>query len=77
LTFTGTDGERRVEGELVEADDEAVTIEAPDGPRRVAIDEIASARTVFTWGPAPKPGGKGGTKSKARKGAPTRKATNR
>jgi ribosome maturation factor RimP len=76
-TVPGTDGERRVEGELVGADDDAVTIEGPDGPRRVAIDQIASARTVFTWGPAPKPGGKGGNKSKARKGAPTRKATNR
>ncbi|HUF32818.1 MAG TPA: ribosome maturation factor RimP [Acidimicrobiales bacterium] len=73
-TMPGTDGERRVEGELLDADDDAITVESPDGPRRIELAEIASARTVFTWGPAPKPGGKGGTQSKARKGAQTRKA---
>ena len=53
-------GERRLRGELTEADDDGVVVvpEAdPDQPRRLAYPEIERARTVFEWGPAPKPGG--------------------
>lgn len=61
-TVPGTEGDRRVEGTLAEADDEGVTValgEGPDAPtRRLAYDEIERSRTVFEWGPAPKPGGK-------------------
>ena len=54
-------GERRLAGVLVEADDDGVTVEVtegpgPLGPRRLAHAEIEWARTVFEWGPAPKPG---------------------
>ncbi|HEX7094630.1 MAG TPA: ribosome maturation factor RimP [Acidimicrobiales bacterium] len=58
-TRPGTEGERRVDGVLRAADDEAVTVAlaAPaTGERRVRYDEIERARTVFEWGPAPKPG---------------------
>lgn len=46
------EGERRVQGVLASADDEAVVV---DG-RRLAYGEIERAHTVFEWGPAPKPG---------------------
>jgi ribosome maturation factor RimP len=57
------DGERRLGGLLVHADDETVTVRATDGTpeRTVRHDEIERARTVFVWGPTPKPGkGAGG-----------------
>ena len=51
-TSVEIDGERRFEGELVAVDDDGITV----GERRIAHDEIESARTVFEWGPAPRPG---------------------
>ena len=47
LTLTGT---------IVAADEDAVTIATDCAERRVAYPFIRSARTVFEWGPAPKPG---------------------
>ncbi len=54
-------GERRERGVLEAADDEGIVVAAVDGPtpsasRRLAYDEIDRARTVFEWGPPPKPG---------------------
>ncbi len=57
-TVPGTEGERRVTGLLTQADDDGVVV-APAGggtDRRLAYEEIERARTVFDWGPAPKPG---------------------
>jgi ribosome maturation factor RimP len=78
-TIPGVAGERRFEGTLVASDESGITVEAADGLRSLHLDEIEKARTVFAWGPAPKPGGqKKRTKKKASdSGAPTRKATNR
>lgn len=45
-------GDRRVEGELTEADDEGITVAG----RRLAYGDIDKARTVFEWSGAPKPG---------------------
>ena len=45
-------GERRAQGLLEAADDEGVVVAG----RRLAYGEIERARTVFEWGPAPKPG---------------------
>ena len=60
------DGPRRVAGVLAGADDDGVVIReaaAGDGAEasagadlRLGYDDIAWARTVFEWGPAPKPG---------------------
>jgi len=58
---------RRVQGLLIAADDKSATIrlDTPDSTtagadgveeRKVAFDQIDRARTVFVWGPAPKPG---------------------
>ncbi len=53
---------RRVQGVLIAADEKSATIrlDTPDSDgideRSVAFDQIDRARTVFVWGPAPKPG---------------------
>ncbi len=55
-------GDRRFRGLLTEADAHGVVVVAdvaPDVPRRLAYDDIERARTVFEWGPTPKPGGAG------------------
>jgi len=52
------EGERRVHGTLAAADDDGITIRDPESlvERTLAYDDIEKARTVFAWGPAPKPG---------------------
>lgn len=86
-TFPGVDGERRVRGLLLDADDDGITVRLgdeiadeiadaivdeiadetaddgghdPDAPARrerwLRYREIERARTVFEWGPAPRPG---------------------
>ena len=37
------------EGDLTAADEEAVVLAAADGPRRIPLVEVASARTVVDW----------------------------
>jgi ribosome maturation factor RimP len=51
-TNARVDGERRIKGSLAAADDEGITV----GDHTLRYDEIEKARTVFEWGPAPKPG---------------------
>ena len=46
------DGERRLKGVLTAADDRGITVD----DLRIAYDDIDKARTMFEWGPAPKPG---------------------
>lgn len=67
-TRAGVEGDRRVRGELVAADHDGFEVAPTDGgaPRRLAYDEVERVRTVFEWGPAPKPG-------KAKKAAPPKK----
>lgn len=57
-TLPRVDGDRRIEGEITAVDDDGVEITADGVARRVAFDDISKARTVFEWGPTPKPGGK-------------------
>jgi len=46
----GGDGERRLEGRLVSADDESITLETADGRRtEVRLESVERARTVFDW----------------------------
>ena len=49
------DGSRTHLGTLVSVGDEGVTVETDDGPRRLRFADIATARTVFEWGPKAKP----------------------
>jgi ribosome maturation factor RimP len=51
-TNARVDGERRIKGPLAAADHEGITI----GEHTLRYDDIEKARTVFEWGPAPKPG---------------------
>ena len=46
-------------GTIVAADENAVTIRTECAERRVAYPFIRSARTLFEWGPKPKPGKQG------------------
>ncbi|MGD9997071.1 MAG: ribosome maturation factor RimP [Ilumatobacteraceae bacterium] len=51
----GTD--RRVQGTLVAADDSTITVRTDEQAERVIEHaQIDRAKTVFVWGPAPKPG---------------------
>ncbi len=60
--------QRRIEGVLVAADDTTATIQIVEGTelveRVIEIAAIDRARTVFVWGPTPKPGGKGTAKKR-------------
>lgn len=71
-TLPGVEGERRVKGTLVAAGDDEFTVRPTEGDdtaeRTLRYDEVERARTVFEWGPAPKPG-RGGTRTKKRKAA--------
>jgi len=65
--------QRRFEGVLIAADDTTATLrvgdeEADDTTERVVeLASIDRARTVFVWGPKPKPGGKNAPKKKKSK----------
>jgi len=61
-TLAGTGSGRRFKGTLLAADDDGITVAAgdatpDDAPHTLRYDQIERARTVFEWGPAPKPGG--------------------
>jgi ribosome maturation factor RimP len=55
LSDVGHD-ERRITGTLVAADDATVTVMVGADERTVRYDQIDRAKTVFEWGPTPKPG---------------------
>jgi ribosome maturation factor RimP len=60
---------RRLQGVLTAADDRTATVLLDDGSERtIAIADVDKARTVFEWGPKPKPGKK---QPGAKKSAPT------
>jgi len=62
-TVAGTEGDRRVQGTLDEADDDGVMVAG----RRLAYAEIDRAHTVFVWGPSPRPGkSKANTRTKTK-----------
>jgi ribosome maturation factor RimP len=70
---------RRLQGVLVGADDRSATLLLDDGAERVVvITEIDKARTVFEWGPKPKPGKQPGKQSSKSSGSkqPTDKSMN-
>lgn len=63
------EGPRRIRGELTSSDEHGFEVASPEGTRhRCTFDDVDTARTVFEWGPAPKPGQgnkKGNRKQKA------------
>ena len=63
-------GERRLLGRLEAADEEGIVLVPEEGPakgapRRIAYDDVERARTVFRWGPEPKPGKAAAKKKRA------------
>jgi ribosome maturation factor RimP len=66
-TVPGVEGDRRVTGTLLDADDEGITIrpdegqDAQDEDRRLTYDQVMGARTLFEWATTTKP-----TKKKTR-----------
>jgi len=62
------DAPRRAEGVVAGVAGGVVTLTGDDGSTvTFGVDAVERARTVFEWGPAPKPGGgKGGKKAKAK-----------
>ena len=65
--------QRRFEGVLVAADDTAATLRLDDADLTehvIAYADIDRARTVFVWGPQPKPGGKGAPKKQQKNKPP-------
>ena len=71
--------QRRFEGVLVAADETTATVQVVDGTelveRVIEIAAIDRARTVFVWGPTPKPGGKGSAKKSSASKASKHQAT--
>ena len=45
-----------IRGVLAYANDDSFTIEAEDGPSVVSYEDVITAKTVFRWEKAPKPG---------------------
>lgn len=45
------EGERRIQGVLLDCDDDGITITEHGAPRRMPYSDISKARTVFEWGP--------------------------
>jgi ribosome maturation factor RimP len=59
-------GTRRVQGLLAAANENVITVRGESGTVDISLSDIERARTVFEWGPAPKPGKKpSGKKSSA------------
>lgn len=56
LMPSGTDDLRRLKGTLTAADDDQVTIDVDGEPMTLSYERITKAKTVFDWGPGPKPG---------------------
>ena len=53
----GLEGEiQRLRGQLLDADDDGFVVDTGEGNERVRYDDVVQARTVFEFGPAPKPG---------------------
>ncbi len=56
IKFHTADGPRRERGPLVEADDDHVVVETEQGRVEIPLRDVTQARTVFEWGPQPRPG---------------------
>ena len=50
-TRPDVEGDRRIEGELTAADEEGIVVAG----RHLVYGDLERARTVFEWGPSPKP----------------------
>ena len=68
---THDDETLRRRGVVTAVDDVGADLAIDDAPERIAFADVVQARTVFEWGPAPKPGGPKKAKSqKSNAGSP-------
>jgi ribosome maturation factor RimP len=69
------DGQRRIQGDLVSATDDTIVVRLSDNALTevtIPLSIVERAKTVFQWGPTPKPGSTGAaTKSKKSTSRPT------
>jgi ribosome maturation factor RimP len=72
-------GDRRLTGTLVASDDDGLVLRVEGDPtedRRLGYSDIDRARTVFEWGPTPRPTGGANKAAKAATAARAAKAKN-
>jgi ribosome maturation factor RimP len=69
------DGQRRIQGDLVSASEDTIVVRLADNALTevtIPLSMVERAKTVFQWGPTPKPGSTGAaTKSKKSTSRPT------
>lgn len=69
------DGQRRIQGDLVSATEDSIVVRLSDNALTevtIPLSIVERAKTVFQWGPTPKPGSTGAaTKSKKSTSRPT------
>jgi hypothetical protein len=56
VSIKTTGGGLRRRGALIGADDDGIDVDFDTGREHLAYGDVAQARTVFEWGPTPKPG---------------------
>jgi len=73
------DGQRRIQGDLVSASEDTIVVRLADNALTevtIPLSIVERAKTVFQWGPTPKPGSTGAaTKSKKSTSRPTREVS--
>lgn len=52
----GAEGKTTYRGTLTDADEARFTVDADEGPVSVSYEDVVTAKTVFRWERAPKPG---------------------
>ena len=73
-TRPGVEGDRRLQGMLASVDEDGIDLKTQDGAvHRLRYEDVDRARSVFEWGPAPKPKAAGARTKKPAKAH--RKAT--
>jgi ribosome maturation factor RimP len=66
VKYHTAEGPRRSHGRLVEAGADRITVDAEGTVERVPLRDVTRARTVFEWGPQPRPGKAGATRARAK-----------
>jgi len=71
-TWPDYDGPRRLSGVILECDDHSIRLDTDDDETTtLELEAISSARTVFEWGPTPKPGSDNRSAGKSEREAKT------
>jgi ribosome maturation factor RimP len=58
---------QRLRGTITAAGDDAIELDVDGEHRHIVLADVVEARTVFEWGPSPRPGKRGGAPKPARK----------